>query len=122
MLDTRSPVTGVCAMVKSKWTYTVFPRFTSGSPATVSEEIARRLAQQEEYFYRVCRDGFYDPWKLNLGVSGIVLAHRELAKSMEVVDIITGDTHIFLKMADFRDFMIEVRTRNETGMAMTTSG
>jgi len=78
--------------------YNVAPRYTAGSPALVREEIALRVAQDEEGGHQHANVGRYGQEKQvtskEIGLSGIVELRAETKKGWDVLDVITGERFI----------------------------
>jgi hypothetical protein len=75
--------------------FSVRPRYTPGSPGSVDEELALRVASQEKESYEACLEGIYgdvDMAKaMKLGLKGIVEEMVENKGGWKVTDLITGD-------------------------------
>jgi hypothetical protein len=74
--------------------YNVAPRYTPGSPASVSEDIALTVASQEKEHYEVALSGIYgEDFKkiaLERGLDGIVERRVERNGGWDVEDMVTG--------------------------------
>lgn len=75
--------------------YSVRPRYTPGSPGSVSEEMALRVASQEKESYEVALEGIYGEDDLHkaktFGLKGIVEEMIEYKGGWKVTDLITGE-------------------------------
>jgi hypothetical protein len=76
--------------------YDVRPRYTPGSPAMVGEEIALKVAQEEQQFIKHALEGVWgEEQKLRaevLGLSEIVVKRKEVRGGWEVYDVIKDET------------------------------
>ena len=75
--------------------YNVAPKYSAGSPASVPEHIARRVAEEERRCYDDARAGHYGEGKKaqaeKEGLRGIVEWREERRGAWEVEDLITGE-------------------------------
>jgi len=80
--------------------YNVAPRYSPGSPALVSREIAERVATDEKRAIDAALSGFWgEKHKARaelLGLRGIVEQRKETRKGWEVLDMITGERFLRL--------------------------
>lgn len=74
--------------------YNVAPRYTPGSPAMVSQEVAERVAKEEAAFIKTALSGRWgerhQARAARLGLSGIVELRVERRDHWEVTDLCTG--------------------------------
>lgn len=93
---TREHIRSSRALRTRALVYNVAPRYTPGSPAIVTEDMALRIAKEEENMYNEARSGLYGgemrEKALKLGASGIVELRYETPKGWDVLDVITGET------------------------------
>lgn len=75
--------------------FNVRPRYSCGSPAQVSEQIARQVAKDELVDYERYLSGVYGEGKQGeaktKGLSGIVEVIIETRKGWDVLDLLTGE-------------------------------
>lgn len=75
--------------------YNVAPRYTPGSPALVSREIAERVAKEETHFIQHAMEGAWGAEHQaragRLGLAGIVELRVERRDHWEVTDLCTGE-------------------------------
>lgn len=81
--------------MKNPTYFSVRPRYTPGSPGSVDEQMAQRVASQEKETYEVCLEGVYGESDLHkakeMGLKGIVESMTEHKGGWNVVDMITGE-------------------------------
>lgn len=79
-------------------TYSVYPRYTAGSPAMVPRETAEHVAQEELRCHRRALTGIYGDDKKRRaekdGVSGIVEEVWEQNNKLHFRDLITRETGV----------------------------
>lgn len=83
-------------MARRHVSFSVHPKFSAGSGAGVSEEIALRVASQEKEEYERCLEGLYgEELKLKASapnaLKGIVEKLEEKRGGWNVTDLITGE-------------------------------
>lgn len=83
--------------------FDVRPRFTAGSPAQVSEAEALRIAQSEQTAFAY-GPALHGPEKIAMGLDGIVIAWREIGRTVEVHDLITGADYSFKSFTAFQEW------------------
>ena len=80
--------------------WNVAPRYTAGSPAMVSETIARRVAKQEQDAIIAAREGAFgekaQEMAERLGLAGIVWSSLETRKGVIITDLLTGEARVDL--------------------------
>lgn len=78
--------------------FNVTPRYSSGSPAQVDEDTARRVADDERRDYACALDGSYGVTEQkhaqDAGLAGIVEEREERADCWLVTDLLTGDRFV----------------------------
>lgn len=84
-------------MTKNTTHYNVNPRYTAGSPAMVSSDIALRVAKQEGTSIRAAVDGLYGETQQDracrLGLRGISEMARAQRKGWKILDLCTGEVY-----------------------------
>jgi hypothetical protein len=80
--------------MKKHVTYSVYPRWSSGSPASVSKEMAHKVFQDEMWNYARALEGTYgerlQEQAKQMGLNNIVEEHIIKAHHIEYFDMITG--------------------------------
>lgn len=94
--------------------FSVFPRYSPGSPGMVNWTLAASIAEDELRGYENARSGIYGPEKQaradRLGLSGIVESITEIRGKFEIHDLITGET--FVKTPAGRKLQLDARREN----------
>jgi len=97
----------------SKTYFNVAPRYSGGSSAQVSEDIARKVVEDEKHFYDIALSGVYGEEKRAQaerdGLDGIVYTMTEHSQHWLVCDLITGR----VRVKPFND--VTNRTRRPLG-------
>jgi hypothetical protein len=85
--------------------WSVYPRYSCGSPAQVDEATARKVAVQERQGYEAAADGTYGEEQravaLALGLRGIVLAWTERRGLFDYQDAMTGESRSGVRPEQF---------------------
>lgn len=78
--------------------FNVAPRYTSGSPAMVTEETALRVAAQEQRSYQHALEGIYGPDEqskaMSKGLNGIAECVVETRQGWDTLNLITGERYV----------------------------
>lgn len=98
-------------MKKTNTFFSVYPRYTSGSPALVNETVAIHVAQQELSSYKFVLSGRYGEEKKSLaelyGLRGIVLSLTEKSSGKkskwEVFDFLVERKYLVCSTSELRN-------------------
>lgn len=107
----------------------VAPRYTAGSPALVSESIARKVAADERNAYETTLEGAYGERfaaeAKRDGLGGIVEEQVEFSKGWHITDLITGRRYDKLvavkpKKVEYSDTLLDVNTSGYSFLPLYT--
>jgi hypothetical protein len=98
--------------------WSVYPRYSCGSPAQVDEATAMRVAHEERRGYETAADGTYGTERqqlaLSMGLHGIVLCWTERRGLFDYRDALTGESRSGVRPEQFAlDRVLELARRKE---------